>query len=534
MQHSERESRVGSSTGMKRMLARAMAAFALLPGVLAHQAEAQGFTTADPVIKRLWMLGTDSSRVAELAQVLTDSIGPRLSGTSGLDGAQRWLVQKYSAWGIPVRNEKYGTWRGWRRGSASVELLEPRFRALDARLLAWSPGTSRATAGQVITLPDVADSAAFRAWVPQAAGKFVLLSTPEMTCRTDASLKQWSSPEGLERFIKERRAYMDAWGQRIKRTGLPERQVARAIEDAGAAGILTSLWSEGWNVVKIQDAVTERAPSLSVSCEDYGLLARLAERGQGPVVRVSAEAKLLGNVPLANTIAEIRGSQFPEEYVVLSAHLDSWDGASGATDNGTGTVMMMEAMRLLKAAYPRPKRTILAGHWSGEELRGLGSSAFAEDHPEITSGMQALFNQDNGTGRITRISMSGFLEAGAHFSDWLSRMPTEISRFVTLVNPGLPGGGSDHQFFLCHGAPAFALGADGWDYETYTWHTNLDTFDKISLEDLRANAVLVAMLAYEASEDPRRIARDRRILPAASSGRPRDWPECAPARRKVQ
>ncbi|MDB4912738.1 MAG: peptidase [Gemmatimonadetes bacterium] len=259
-------------------------------GALTSVVGAQGFTTQDPVIRRLWALGTDSSEVGRLAQVLADSIGPRLNGTTGLDGAQRWMMQTYKAWGIPVRTEKYGTWRGWQRGAASVELLEPRFRSLDARLMAWSPGTKRPTVGKVITLPEIADSAAFHAWLPQAAGKFVLVSTPEMTCRTDASLKQWSSPEGLERFLKERKAYMDTWTVRTKRTGLSERQIAKALEDAGVAGVLTSLWSEGWNVVKIHDAITERVPSVSVSCEDYGLLARLAEKGQAPVLRLNAEA----------------------------------------------------------------------------------------------------------------------------------------------------------------------------------------------------------------------------------------------------
>jgi hypothetical protein len=102
---------------------------------------------------------------------------------------------------------------------------------------------------------------------------------------------------------------------------------------------------------------------------------------------------------------------------------------------------------------------------------------------------------------------------------------------VTLINPGLPGGGSDHLFFLCQGAPAFALGADSWDYETYSWHTNLDTYDKISLDDLRFNATLVAMLAYEASEDVSLIARDHRLLPVDGSGKPRSWPQCPPPRR---
>jgi len=493
---------------------------------------AQGFTTRDATLQRIWTLGDDSSAVAQLAQVLADSIGPRLTGTEGLDAARRWVMQRYQSWGVPVRAEQYGTWRGWRRGVATVELIAPRHRQLDATLLAWSPGTSaKPVTAAVIALPSVADSAAFAAWLPSAAGKFVLVSTPETSCRPEENLKRDMSPEEYQHFVHERRAYVTQWESRSVRTKLGPVRLIRALESTGAAGILQSAWSEGWGAERIHMADTDRIPSLALTCEDYGLLARLVEHGQSPRVQVTATADARGAVPVFNTIAALRGAELPEQYVILSAHLDSWDGASGATDNGTGTVMMMEAMRILRAAYPHPRRTIIAGHWSGEEQRALGSIAFAADHPEILRGVQAVFNQDNGTGRVSRISMSGFMDAGPHFARWMARMPTEISRFVTLINPGLPGTGSDHQFFLCHGAPAFSLGADEWDYHTYTWHTNLDTFDKISVGDLRSNAILVAMLAYEASEDPQQMRRDTRLLPADDAGAVRAWPACPPPTR---
>src|SRR5687768_17907503 len=126
---------------------------------------------------------------------------------------------------------------------------------------------------------------------------------------------------------------------------------------------------------------------------------------------------------------------------MLSAHFDSWNKSSGATDNATGTVTMLEAMRILKQAYPRPKRTILVGHWGGEEQGLNGSRAFMADHPEIVSGLQSLFNQDNGTGRVTAISTSGLVNAGEWFGRWLARVPTEITRHITLGVPGNPPGG---------------------------------------------------------------------------------------------
>jgi carboxypeptidase Q len=270
-------------------------------------------------------------------------------------------------------------------------------------------------------------------------------------------------------------------------------------------------------------------PTLDVECEDYGLLARLAENGQGPEIRVNVDAEFLDETPTFNTIAMIRGSERPDEYVLLSAHLDTWSGATGATDNGTGTITMMEAMRILSETYPQPRRTIIVGHWGGEEQGLNGSAAFAEDHPEILEGMQVVMNQDNGTGRIVDIGMQGFLQAGGYFARWLARVPGELSAPVELEIPGLPDEGrSDHASFVCHGVPSFRLGAHEWDYRDYTWHTNRDTFDKISIEEVRGNAILTAMLAYLASEEPELMSREKRELPVVEedNGQRMQWPEC--------
>ena len=267
----------------------------------------------------------------------------------------------------------------------------------------------------------------------------------------------------------------------------------------------------------------------SVSCEDFGLLYRLAEAEQGPRLRADARSEMLGEVPAKNTIAKIPGTERPDEYVLLSAHLDSWDGGSGATDNGTGTIIMAEAMRLLQMFYPNPKRTILAGHWGSEEQGLNGSRAFAADHPEVVAGLQAVFNQDNGTGKISRVSMQGLMDAGAHFASWLSGIPSELTGELDVTFPGSPGGGgSDYAAFTCAGAPSFGLWSESWDYGSYTWHTNLDTLDKLAFDNVRHNAVLIAMLAYMASEDPELVDRARRpVMPVSRrTGEPTEWPSC--------
>ena len=515
------------------MLSRFALAASLVLAVV-PAASAQTFTTDEPVLRRIWTLGMDSSRVQPLAQTLLDSVGPRLTGTPGIESASRWVMAQYATWGIPARTERYGTWRGWRRGTSHIDLLQPRVRSLEGMTLAWSPGTGgRNVDGPAVVLPDVADSVAFAAWLPSVRGKFVLVSMPHASCRSDDNWKEYAREETYERHRAATEQAQRSWTMRLERTGLDARTLQRRLEGAGARGIVTSIWTGGWGTTRIFNGRTERIPVVELSCEDYGLVFRLAENGQGPVMRVNAEAQSLGEVPVFNTIAEIRGSEKPDEYIVLSAHFDSWDGASGATDNGTGTVTMMEAMRILKAVYPNPKRTIVAGHWSGEEQGLNGSRAFAKDHPEIVAGMQALFNQDNGTGRIRNISMQGLTGAGASFARWFAQIPAELTGEIELAIPGSPsGGGSDHASFVCAGAPAFMLGSLSWDYGTYTWHTNRDTFDKLVFDDVKGNATLVAMLAYLASEDPERVSRERRdVMPAERDGSVREWPVCRDADR---
>jgi Zn-dependent M28 family amino/carboxypeptidase len=249
---------------------------------------------------------------------------------------------------------------------------------------------------------------------------------------------------------------------------------------------------------------------------------------------IRADSKELGVQPTFNTIAEIKGSEKPNEYVMLSAHFDSWDGATGATDNGTGTIMMMETMRILQKIYPNPKRTILVGHWGSEEQGLNGSRAFVEDHPEIVKNIQALFNQDNGTGRVTNLSGQGYLHAYEYLNRWLAKVPDSIRTQIQLTFPGTPGGGgSDHASFVAAGAPAFSLSSISWSYGNYTWHTNRDTYDKIVWDDVRSNAILAAILVYMACEDPQTTSREKSVLPGNSrTGQPGRWPEARKAARK--
>lgn len=511
------------------MIRRPMTVAMAIALVTAAPASAQTFPTDDPVIQRMWQLGMEESHAARLAQVLLDSIGPRLTGSPGIQAGSDWLVRTYESWGIPARNAQYGMWLGWRRGTTDIALTSPRVRSLEGTMLAWSAGTDGPVEGPVVALPEFSSPSEFEAWLPEAAGKFVAADLAQPTCRPDSQWEEYALAASFERMQQDRDEARGRWtvwrGEGAESIGT--NGIRARLEEAGAIGVLHSNWSNDYGVNKVFGTPLRRIPTLDLSCEDYGLVFRLARSGQGPRVRVSADAEYLGEVPVFNTIAELRGRELPDEYIVLSAHFDSWESSSGATDNGTGTITMLEAMRILKLAYPEPRRTILVGHWSGEEQGLNGSRAFAHDNPEVVEGLQALFNQDNGTGRVVRIGMGGLTGAAAHFGDWVTRLPTEISEHIQLMIPGSPaGGGSDHASFACSGAPAFGLGALSWGYGTYTWHTNRDTFDKVVIDDLKNNATLTAMLAYLASEDPNSVPRERRVPGTGRGGRPQTWPTC--------
>ena len=483
--------------------------------------------TKGPVIDAIVREETDHSQLQLLAHELFDSIGPRLVGSPQMERARDWALAKYQGWGIAAHEEKWGVWRGWERGISHIDMVSPRVRTLEGTQLAWCPdmGGKTVTAGLVI-LPDLADSAAFQQWLPTVKGKFVMVSMLQPTGRPDDNWASFATKTSFDTMKADRAAQTAAWADRIKKTGYTNKTLPLALERAGAAGVVSSYWSQGFGVDKIFGAYTKTIPSVDIALEDYGMLYRLVESGASPRISIHTESKERGVVPTFNTIAEIKGSEKPDEYVILSAHFDSWDGGTGATDNGTGTLTMMEALRILKLVYPHPKRTILVGHWGSEEEGLNGSRAFVEDHPEIVKNIQVVFNQDNGTGRVVNLAGQGYAHAADYLGRWLEAVPEGIRDSIQTHFPGVPGGGgSDFASFVAYGAPAFSLSSLNWSYGIYTWHTNRDTYDKIVFDDLRSNAILVAILAYMASEDPAKTSNGKSVLPIdPKTGSPLTWP----------
>ncbi len=483
--------------------------------------------TTDEVVDAIVKEANENSQLEYLAHQVTDVIGPRLVGTPQMQHAHDWAVSQFEEWGISAENQQYGEWQGWERGITHVDLISPRVVTLNGMQLAWSPSTKKGgVKGGVDIIPDVANKAEFEKWLKTIKGKFIMTSMMQPTGRPDYNWEEWATEESFEKMKKERDEMEKAWRARFEKIGYNSREIISVLEDAGAAGILQSRWSSGFGANKIFSARTKKTPTIDLSLEDYGMLYRMVEYGDDPIIKVDARSKNLGKVPTFNTIATIPGNEKADEYIVLSAHYDSWDGGTGATDNATGTITMMEAARILKKVYPNPKRTIIVGLWGGEEQGLNGSRGFVEDNPEIVANMQASFNQDNGTGRVVQISGQGFLHAYEFINRWLQPVPRDIKQHIETTFPGTPGGGgSDYASFVAAGAPGFSLSSLSWSYWNYTWHTNLDTYDKIVFDDVRNNAILTAIMTYMASEDDQTFPRDKAVLPVSPwSGKQMEWP----------
>lgn len=481
----------------------------------------------NPIVKSFVNEVENNSQLEELAFELIDVIGPRLVGSPQMEQANDWTVAKFKSWGIDAQKQEFGQWDSWERGISHIEMTFPRVKSLEGMQLAWSPATKKPVEAEVIRMPNFKNEAEFQKWLPSVKGKFVLIDQYQRWGRPDHQMKEFATEEDYEIIKKQRKDDEDAYNEIIKNTGFKKNDLAKVIEDTGAAGIIGSYWTGIMGANRIFGAKTKKIPTIDLALEDYGLLYRLAEHKKAPKIKVYIESKFNGKAKSFNTIAIIPGKEKPNEFVLLSAHLDSWDGAGGATDNGTGTITMMEAARVLKKLYPNNKRTIIIGLWGSEEQGLNGSRAFVKDNPDIISNLQIAYNQDNGTGRIVSISGQGFVDSYDYIGRWLDALPEQQRKHIETSFPGMPAGGSsDNASFTAAGVPGIGLGSLNWGYFGYTWHTNRDTYDKIMFSELRNNVIVAATLVYMACEEPEMVSKEKRVLPEGS-----EWPEVKEPKR---
>ena len=497
----------------------------LLTSVYSNAQKVEADVNAPVYVKEIINKANNESQLENLAFELLDVVGPRLVGSPEMKQAQDWVIDTYKKWGIDAESQKYGKWKSWQRGTQSIEMTYPRIKSLEGQQLAWNANLKKPVEAEVITMPYFKNEAEFKAWLPKVKGKIVLASMYQKYGRPNHQIKEHSLAGDYDLIMQEKKNAEDKWNASMKATGLNAKQLHQAFEKAGASGIVLSYWAGELGANRIFSSRTEKIPTVDISVEDYGLLYRLAENGKKPKIKINATSKNLGETDTFNTIAVIPGSEKADEYVLLSAHLDSWDGSQGACDNGTGTILMMEVARILKEVLPNPKRTIIIGHWGSEEQGLNGSRAYAEDHPEIMEKTVVSFNQDSGTGRINNISGQGFVNSYEYLGRWLNQVPKDITKHISTSFPGIPGsGGTDNAAFVAYGVPAFNLGTQNWGYGTYTWHTNRDSYDKIMFNEVVRNVITTAILTYQAAQEEGEISREKRIMPTNAQGVIESWP----------
>jgi hypothetical protein len=465
------------------------------------------------VMQRIREEGLTRSHVDSLAEYLTDVIGPRLTGSSGMRHANEWTAQMFRQWGLAnVRIEPWDSsfGRGWERVSYSGRILEPFLEPLSAQPLAWS-GSTRGTVTCPVVLLEVEDTLQLAQYAGRLKGACVLRGAPrDIPPEFRPIVRRFSAdsllvppappraPQGpLANLTPEQRAerfrQMRAVATRIN-AWLRSQQPAVILEPSSwTYGML--LVQGGPEAAPARDSASyEPLPALLVQHEEYGTMYRNVKAGRSVRLEVSVQNRFLNEDRNAyNTLAEIPGGDKASEVVMVGAHLDSWHGGTGATDNGAGTVVMMEAVRILKALNLPLRRTVRIGLWSGEEEGLLGSRAYVRKHAAELGQISAYLNVDNGTGKLRGIwdqmdsaAIPIFQQILAPFQDL----------GVVVVRHGNTGG-TDHLSFVAAGVPGFNFIQDPIEYGIRTHHSNVDTYERLEIGDLQQAATVVAWTVYE-------------------------------------
>ncbi len=490
--------------------------------------------------------GFNGSKVMETLAQLTDVLGPRLTGSPGAKKANEWTREQLATWGlVNAHLESFGPFgRGWSLERVSVHAIAPFTAPLIALPKAWTPGTEGPVRGKVVKakLESEADLEKHKG---KLAGMIVLLADGRELKGPDKPLFRRYSEQELHDLalfeLAERRGALASPAvdreaarkrfrfQKTLREFLLEEKALASVEPSDRdAGVV---WVAGGG--SREKGVDPGVPALVMAAEHYNRLSRLLDRKMEVELEIDVKARFHDDDEMAyNTIAEIPGTDKQPEVVMLGAHLDSWHGGTGATDNAAGSAVAMEAVRILKALDVKPKRTIRIALWTGEEQGLLGSRAYVKEHfasrPEPTdpeekalpnylrrappgpltikpehAKLSAYFNFDNGTGKIRGIYTQGNVAAGPVFEAWLKPFVDLGATTITNRNTG----GTDHQSFDGVGLPGFQFIQDEADYSTRTHHTNMDVYDRLQKEDLMQASIIMASFVYDAAMREERFPR---------------------------
>jgi hypothetical protein len=485
-------------------------------------------------MSRIRYEGFRNSKVMELASGLMDSIGERLTGSPNMKRANEWTRDQLTAMGLSDAHlEAWGPFgRGWANQYVNARMTSPDIAPLIVYAKAWTPGTNGVVTGKCIRVM-IEDKKDFDKYRGKLAGMIVIFG-PDADLKpiTEAPFKRLSDddlakigeyeipsehPPFRAAEFRRRREFMNEVNQFFA-----EEKVLAVIDRPRQTSGGGTVFVQSGGSYKIGETTT--VPQLTMASEHWARIARLLQQKKDVTLELNVVNTFYDDDPMQyDTIAEIPGADKKDEIVMLGAHLDSWHAGTGATDNGAGTVVMMEAVRILKAIDVRPRRTIRIGLWSGEEQGLLGSQFYVQQHfgsrppledpnmkgmptllrreagevkvkPEQAK-VSAYFNVDNGTGKIRGVYLQENEAVAPIFEAWMKPFRDLGMTTLTMRNTG----GTDHQSFDAVGIPGFQFIQDPMEYDTRTHHSNMDVYDRLQADDLKQIAVIVAGFVYDAA-----------------------------------
>jgi carboxypeptidase Q len=445
------------------------------------------------------------SQVMQNLQHLSDVIGPRLSGSAAMRHANDWTAQQFRSYGLTAALEPYTFGVTWARGTASLRLLSPFPRAVTAHSWAWTQGTGGKTLSGRVVLTDLSTPESLAVYRDKVKGAWVLPRAQFPIWNPDGPPMSAKDSAELDAKIKLRTSlFADTSASAVAARRQYQVDLPYVLRAAGALGTLID-GSKQYGLMTMSGSPTRVAPlpSMVIAHEDYALLARLIGSGTTPRVQGRVENQL-GKAPVQqwNTVAELKGSERPGEVVILGAHLDSWDLGTGTTDNGTGSMVVLEAARALAQSGLKPKRSIRFILFSGEEEGLLGSRAYAEAHAAQADSIQAVLVLDNGTGAVTGQALQGRKDLEGLWKQLLAPVAKLDADSVRDADKG----GTDHLSFLPYGVPGFNFDQLERGYN-HTHHSQTDTYDNAVPGDLKQAAAVMAVTAYELANLPEMLPR---------------------------
>ena len=470
--------------------------------------------SGDPTLGRIRAEGLERSQVAPVFDYLTVNIGPRLTASPAHKRAAEWTRDRLASYGLTNAHlEPWKFGRGWELRKLTVEMIEPRYLPL----IAYADGWSASTNGEIVAAPIFIGGKSPEDVAPMAASlKGAIVMTQPMMANFVRKDRPQPSDPGYEPMSA---AYATSAGARPPVPGqeTPQQRAQRmtqALKNAGAGLIVKpSVGEHGTVFVTGRDGGAGATPSITISGEQYNIIARYLQQNIPVKLRVDVQSAYYDNDGgnAYNVIAELPGTDpvLRDEVVMIGGHLDSWHTGVGATDNADGTTTVMEAMRILKAIGARPRRTIRVALWGGEEQGLLGSKAWVAQHlagdanAAARAKFDVYFNIDNGTGKIYGWFLQNKEELRPIFDSWLEPLKSVGAR----RNVGEPVGSTDHLSFIDAGVPGFNPIQDYGSYDIRTHHTNMDTVDRVNVDDIRQAAIVMATFAYQAANLDRKLPR---------------------------